>query len=57
MKILSDPGILYENVLKPGFLSYQDYAEIKLLESGSEESYCYRCGESLKPLTYLEPDF
>ena len=57
MKILSNPEILQETILNPGFLSYQDYAEIKLLESGSEDSFCYRCGESLKPLTYLEPNF
>ena len=57
MKILSNLEILQETILNPGFLSYQDYAEIKLLESGSEDSFCYRCGESLKPLTYLEPNF
>lgn len=57
MKILSNPSVLVDSVLKPGFLSYPEYAEIKLLEPGGDSSFCYRCGESLVPLTYLEPEF
>lgn len=57
MKIMSNPSIIEKDILEPGFLSYQEYAEIKLLEAGSEDIYCPRCKESLTPLTYLEPDF
>ena len=56
MKILNDSSALEENILKPGFLTYQEYTEIKLLGGlGTEDSYCYRCGKALTPLTYLDP--
>ena len=58
MKILDDSSALEENILKPGFLTYQEYTEIKLLGGlGTEDSYCYRCGKALTPLTYLDPEF
>ncbi len=59
MKILSDPSSLERNILDPGFLNYQEYAEIKLLEPGVADgsNRCNRCQRELVPLTYLDPDF
>lgn len=39
------------------FLDYLDYCEIKLLEEESEDSTCFRCGRSLTPLTFLDPNY
>lgn len=39
------------------FLSFQDFSEIKLLESPDDDGFCYKCGKQLTPLTYLDPEF
>lgn len=52
----TDPWTLEEQLRDTNFLRYQEYAEISLQNPRGPESYCHRCAEPRRPLTYRERD-
>lgn len=57
MEILDNPRDQEYIIRNNYFVTYEEYAEIKLLLNRPEDAFCYRCGRPLDPLTYLDPDF
>lgn len=57
MKIAGDPIKLEREILSDYFLTYQEYAEIKLLQTNVEDNYCFRCKKELVPLTWIDHNY
>lgn len=59
MKLTDDSQKLEKEIHEKHLMSYQDYCEIKLVNTSNNENndYCFRCNHYLEPLTYLEPNY
>ncbi len=57
MEVCDDFLQYEETIKKQHFSDWATWLETKLLLPVSEDSLCYRCGQPLPPLTYLDPDF
>ena len=57
MKLIEDSQKYESELRRDKFLSYSEWAEIKLLEKPEELDYCYRCNRPLDPLSWLDPEF
>ena len=57
MELCSNSKEMESRIFNTYFVTYVEYAEIRLLLPKSDDNYCYRCGKFLDLLTYLDPDF
>lgn len=57
LEFIQDSETFNQELRQKHFMNYRDFCEVKLMEEKTEENVCYRCGKSLEPLTYLDPDF
>lgn len=58
MKFIDNPEQFEKELKSKHFMGYRDFCEVKLLETNvDDDGFCYRCGNQLEPLTYLDPDF
>lgn len=57
MDIVENPIKFEEELRRQKFLSYQEWAEIKLQEDPKTKEVCFRCNKPLEPLSWLDPEF